>query len=52
VKGTAKDAMAELLVNALKLALTSMAYVQLNDSVTRITGILQIRRGDTVADPE
>jgi hypothetical protein len=64
VKITAKDAMSELrsdkdleiarqgLVNAMKLALTSMAYVQLNDSVSRITAILQIRRGEAVPDPE
>jgi hypothetical protein len=64
VKTTAKDAMSEHrsdneleiarqgLVNAMKLALTSMAYGQLNDSVSRITEILRIRRGEAVPDPE
>jgi hypothetical protein len=64
VKITAKDAMSEHrsddeleiarqgLVNAMKLALTSMAYGQLNDSVSRITAILRIRRGEIVPDPE
>jgi hypothetical protein len=61
---TAKDAMSEhrsdkeleiarqALVNAMKLALTSIAYGQLNDSVSRITAILRIRRGEAVPDPE
>jgi hypothetical protein len=64
VKITAKDVMSELrsdkdleialqeLVNAMKLAITSIAYVQLNDSVSRITAILQIRRGEAVPDAE
>jgi hypothetical protein len=39
-------------VNAMKLALTSLAYRQLNDSVARITAILQIRRGEAVPDLE
>jgi hypothetical protein len=61
---TAKDAMSEHrsdeeleiarqgLVNAMKLALTSMACGQLNDSVSRVTRILQIRRGEAVPDPQ
>jgi hypothetical protein len=64
VKITAKDVTSELrsdkdleialqeLVNAMKLAITSIAYVQLNDSVSRITAILQIRRGEAVPDAE
>jgi hypothetical protein len=64
MKVTAKDAMSEIrsdkdleiarqgLVNAMKLALTSIAYGQLNDSVSRITAILRIRRGEAVPDPE
>jgi hypothetical protein len=64
VKVTAKDVTSELrsdkdleialqeLVNAMKLAITSIAYVQLNDSVSRITAILQIRRGEAVPDTE
>jgi hypothetical protein len=64
VKVTAKDVTSELrsdkdleialqeLVNAMKLAITSIAYVQLNDSVSRITAILQIRRGEAVPDAE
>jgi hypothetical protein len=64
VKITAKDVTSELrsdkdleialqeLVNAMKLAITSIAYVQLNDSVSRITAILQIRRGEAVPDTE
>jgi hypothetical protein len=62
VKITIKDLMAELrsdkdleiarqkLVNAMKLALTSIAYGQLADSVSRITKILQIRQGEAVPD--
>jgi hypothetical protein len=42
----------QALVEAMKLAVTSLAYVQLNNSVSRITRILQIRRGEAVADPE
>jgi len=64
VKVTVKDVMAELrsdseleiarqkLVNAMKLALTSIAYGQLADSVSRITAILQIRRGEAVPDAD
>ena len=40
------------LVNAMKLALTSIAYGQLDDSVSRLTTILQIRRGEALPDPE
>jgi hypothetical protein len=62
MKITAGDVMAELrsdsdleiarqkLVNAMKLALTSIAYGQLADSVSRISKILQIRRGEAVPD--
>jgi hypothetical protein len=42
----------QALVEAMKLAVTSLAYVQLNNSVSRITRILQIRRGEAEADPE
>ena len=42
----------QALVEAMKLADTSLAYVQLNNSVSRITTILQIRRGEAVADLE
>jgi hypothetical protein len=64
VKVTAKDVTSELrsdkdleialqeLVNAMKLALTSIAYSQLNDSVSRITTIMQIRRGEALPDLE
>jgi hypothetical protein len=62
MKVTVKEVMAELrsdkdleiarqkLVNAMKSALTSIAYGQLADSVSRITAILQIRRGEAVPD--
>ena len=64
MKVTASDVMAELrsdsdleiarqkLVNAMKLALTSIAYGQLADSVSRITKILQIRQGEAVPDAD
>jgi hypothetical protein len=64
VKVTARDVASELrtdddlqiarqaLVEAMKSAVTSLAYVQLNNSVTRITTILQIRRGEAVVDLE
>ena len=64
MKVTAKDVRSELrsdkdleialqgLVNAMKLAVTSIAYGQLNDSVSRITTILQIRRGEAFPDLE